>query len=82
MIGVIIIVREDPHAPITQGMEQIQNADESISDTEMYQRFLFHVVPGIPGQREQGKGNDDAERFGQGMKEQIVSETYIIESGE
>jgi len=53
-------------------MEQIDGADEEVSDTDEEEIRIFYVLLGMPGNHEEGVRHDNAEKFSQDMKYQIV----------
>ena len=53
-------------------MKQVYGADEEIGDTYEEQVRVFYVLPGVPGDHEEGISNNNAEKFSQDMKNEIV----------
>ena len=49
-------------------MEDIQNADEQIANTDERQVGVLDVPQGIPGDHENSEGDGDAEEFGNDME--------------
>jgi len=72
LIGIEIIIGKNRHAFVSQGMEQIDGADEEVSDTDEEEIRIFYVLLGMPGNHEEGVRHDNAEKFSQDMKYQIV----------
>ena len=68
LVGVVVVIRENRHAVIRQGMQQIYAADEKIGNRNERQIAVFDVLAGIPGDHEHRPRHDDAEEFGQGVK--------------
>jgi hypothetical protein len=73
-----IVHAKDSHPFIGQEMKQVEDADEQVGDTDDQKRRIVQMMPGIPGDDENSRGNHDAEHFGKAVVEKIIGEADSI----
>ena len=60
-------------------MHEVEKPDEEVGNSQEIEIGISQMFPGIPGDDEDGKGNDDAEDLHQAVEEEIITEAHIIE---
>ena len=72
LVGIVIVIGENLHSFIGEGVKQVEAADKQVGDADEEQIVISNETTGIPGDREEGEGHYDTEQFRQTVKEQVI----------
>jgi len=59
---------------VGESMNEIKKSNKQIGDPYDNEVLIFYIFPGIPGDDEDGKSNNNTEHFCQGVKKKVVYE--------
>jgi hypothetical protein len=79
---VSVIVWENPHALVRQGMEQVDAAYAEEGNSNKQEIAVAQKTTGIPENHEDSTGDDDAEHLDEAMEKDVSIEARCIKAGQ
>ena len=73
-----LIAFKNRHAFIWKGMEQVHPGDKQISDAYEKNIGIIQEMAGVPGQHEDGTGDNDTKHLCKAVKEQVAIKGHQV----